>query len=189
MPNWCHSELNVSGSKEDIKKFKELFMEDKRIVNSKIIPYPRELELLDKVHNTHSNNPYQPTEEEKKELMVIYLTGKYEKSDGYNQGGYDWCCENWGSKWGICQCEILEETEENINFIFESAWSPSTPLIKEMSKKLPNLTFGYNCQEETLDYAFDSTWKGGEEIEYEDTLEERQKAEKEMYAEDEEAEG
>jgi len=184
MPNWCHSELIVKGDKEDIKKFKKLFMEGKRIVNTKIISYPREFELLDKI-NRDGNN-YQPTEEEEKELMVIYLTGKYKKGiDGYNQGGYEWCCKFYGSKWGICECTLVEETEENIDFIFKSAWSPSTPLVMAMSKKLPDLIFDFNCQEETADYAFNSTWKGGKEIKFEDTVEDYCKSMEDMYAEDE----
>ena len=36
------------------------------------------------------------SEEDRKAYIDKYGFPK----DGYNQGGYQWCCDNWGTKWG-----------------------------------------------------------------------------------------
>jgi len=65
--------------------------------------------------------------------------------DGFNSGGYEWCNENWGTKWGICNAELIndndyDETKE-LGYSFETAWSPPFPVVLEMSKLFPNLEF------------------------------------------------
>lgn len=76
-------------------------------------------------------------------------------TDGFNSGGYEWCCENLGTKWGICRAEIEDETdyegESELRYSFETAWSPPSPVIIRMSVLFPSLKFelryfeGANC--------------------------------------------
>jgi hypothetical protein len=69
--------------------------------------------------------------------------------DGYNQGGYNWCVNNWGTKWGFCDIELVEEIYQKgkddkcseLFYTFNTAWSPALPLIKKMGKMFPSITF------------------------------------------------
>lgn len=46
---------------------------------------------------------------------------------------YDWCCENWGTKWNACELRIDD------NFIsFQTAWSVADPILE---------AFAYICDE------------------------------------------
>jgi hypothetical protein len=164
----------LDGEEEDIKTFKERFMDKGNIDARKIIPYPKEYELLDKVNEGGAK--YEPTEEEKRQLILMELEGKYDTSrDGYNQGGYEWCVDNWGSKWGFCDCIVDREEENCLEISFKTAWSPITPLIERISKEIPNLKVSYSAEEESGDFAFDSTWENGVLIEQIDRTDEYQK--------------
>lgn len=43
---------------------------------------------------------------------------------------YDWCRENWGTKWNACYCQKNRNT-----ITFQTAWSCPQPVLKELSKK------------------------------------------------------
>lgn len=46
---------------------------------------------------------------------------------------YDWCVNNWGTKWNACETEIIDsDTIE-----FSTAWSAPLPIIIELSKRHP----------------------------------------------------
>ena len=46
---------------------------------------------------------------------------------------YDWCIENWGTKWGVSRFSCNENT-----MIFETAWSTPDPIFEKLSKEFPN---------------------------------------------------
>lgn len=46
---------------------------------------------------------------------------------------YDWCVENWGTKWGVAGFSYNETT-----MIFDTAWVTPEPIFEKMSKELPN---------------------------------------------------
>lgn len=164
MPNYVYSTLGLEGSKESIKIFREKFEEEGRLLATRVIPYPRELELLDK-----RSNEGKLTEDEEKELTLLSLEGKYDMDkDGYNQGGYDWCIKNWGTKWGFCDCVVDEEEEDYILYSFSTAWSPITLLIAEMSRQFPDITFIYFCDEESGEFRYEETYEGGVSTDYDD---------------------
>lgn len=60
---------------------------------------------------------------------------------------YEWCCHNWGTKWNACESRIFED-----GFEFETAWSASFPIIAELSRRFPELTFHHEWADEDLGY-------------------------------------
>ena len=53
---------------------------------------------------------------------------------------YDWCMENWGTKWdavNVGRCE----NDGAIEYSFGTAWSPPTFVVKKMCELFPNLKF------------------------------------------------
>ena len=56
--------------------------------------------------------------------------------------GYDWCIENWGTKWGAYECVLMDEDhhgEGEISYQFNTAWSPPLKVIDALRKKFPDL--------------------------------------------------
>lgn len=45
---------------------------------------------------------------------------------------YDWCFENWGTKWNCSKC-----ISNNNTIIFETAWSTPEPIFEKISKDFP----------------------------------------------------
>ena len=76
---------------------------------------------------------------------------------------YEWCCNNWGTKWNACSCSEVNENSKSISF--QTAWSTPFPVMKKLSEMFPNIEvqteyadedIGQNCGMYTL--------KGGEII-------------------------
>lgn len=124
MPNWCECDLEIRGERNKLKEFVEFAKTEDRVLDHhKFIPYPKRFADLDK----------KSKEYEKK-------TGKHMK-DGFNSGGYEWCCKNWGTKWGICNAELRGVEDDRVEYGFESAWSPPIPVVLKMSVMFPELEF------------------------------------------------
>ena len=37
---------------------------------------------------------------------------------------YDWCVQNWGTKWDITEGEVIESDQTSLDCRFETAWAP-----------------------------------------------------------------
>lgn len=59
---------------------------------------------------------------------------------------YDWRWNNWGTKWNAAYTEIPAEGTAEV--YFDTAWSPVTNLMQELSKQNPDCTFEYEYAEE-----------------------------------------
>lgn len=46
---------------------------------------------------------------------------------------YDWCCDNWGTKWGACRFSCDKTT-----MIFDTAWATPEPIFERISKEFPD---------------------------------------------------
>lgn len=86
------------------------------------------------------------------------------KPDDIGDKWYDWCVENWGTKW-----EVSESYEDDCGFIcFDTAWSTPATAILSLSEQYADLSFEVEYADEDLGnncgrYIF----KSGEEFEYE----------------------
>lgn len=128
MPNHCDNDLFIYGSEDSIKEFIEFSKKDDELLSAdKYIPYPQKYKDMDLIAEIARKN------------------GDYHIIDGFNSGGYEWCVQNWGTKWGIYEAIIKEEKfsgkRSKVIYNFNSAWSPPLPVIKAMSVKFPELKF------------------------------------------------
>lgn len=140
MPNWCGNVLAVTGPKEDIAAFKAKAVREEKINNDgekeektdfsfdNFIPMP------DEIRNTIS--PSKDTEIRREELKK-----KYGASDWYK-----WACDNWGVKWDVL-AELIDDEEENISYMFDSAWGPPIDGIVTISAKYPACIFTLEYEE------------------------------------------
>lgn len=162
MPNWCQNELIVVGNKKELERFKERAcnLGRRQVIDAEgFIPYDKHYQAIsdlyeilepkygwrtltnDEIKEIYTKHP------EAKELGII----QYNRIvDGYNQGGYDWCIKNWGTKWGFFNSRIIDDNYSFISrifrrafikYTFETAWSPPIPVIEEMARQFPKLRF------------------------------------------------
>jgi hypothetical protein len=136
MPNWCDCELTVTGDVADLHAFADFIKTDKSDFDfNTIIPYPEKFRELDRIaYEWDKDNPN---------------NWKDRPKDGFNQGGYEWCIQNWGTKWNLgngdwdsVQIDMLDcEIEPHMTLCFQTAWAPPSPVVLEASIIFPTLTF------------------------------------------------
>ena len=64
---------------------------------------------------------------------------------------YGWCCANWGTKWDVGECEILDYDKEDpmLRLQFDTAWSPPMEWLQKATEKYPFLQFCMHVEEES----------------------------------------
>lgn len=83
-----------------------------------------------------------------KEKTIIGV-GKQYVDNVLNYGAadwYDWCNENWGTKWNSVDARV-EEWKDTIDYYFETAWSPCEPVIIALAKMFPDAKIHYSYYE------------------------------------------
>lgn len=83
------------------------------------------------------------TEEELLELGLQYITNKVRYGA---TSWYDWCCDNWGTKWNACS----NEQEDGDTIIFETAWSNPEPVMLKLSEMYPEATIEHWWADEDM---------------------------------------
>jgi Ferredoxin-like domain in Api92-like protein len=155
MPNHCEQDVVVTGDVKTLQEFKAYAEEgegdDKWLLSAnKFIPYPK---------------VYKDRDEEAK---VEHAKGNYSFKDGFNAGGYEWCCQNWGTKWGIYSTSIVSEKltgkKGRIKYTCQSAWSPAIPIFTAMSEKFPTLRFDIKYFESGAAYKGQLVLEGGQTL-------------------------
>src|SRR5262249_32909329 len=97
MPNWCENDLTVKGPKDKVQEFIQRAEGPNGCLDfNAFVPYPERFLALDKAaeewDDRNRNDP---------ELHY----GDRPK-DGFNQGGYEWCIANCGTKWNACEASV-----------------------------------------------------------------------------------
>jgi hypothetical protein len=167
MSNWCENSLTITGEQLEIDRFVK-FAKTKgcALDSNKFIPYPDKYKLLDKKYAIfqkqfekmkEATGFDKMTEKEKNIWIQRNIDpAKYYARDGYNQGGYEWCKENWGTKGNMADVEVdvhaLPKGKKQVFYSFNTAWSPPVPVIKKMGEMFPSLTFTFSYAEDGEGY-------------------------------------
>ena len=67
-------------------------------------------------------------------------------NDGFNSGGYEWCCENWGVKWDYFADEWIEG-DGTLELYFDTAWNAPTEFFRTVAPMSPELHFNLTYEE------------------------------------------
>jgi len=119
MPNWCENKVEVFGSEEDMKKFKEFVSDGDSLFSfQKIKPIPEELK------DTTS-----PSGEPNVDLIHKYGVDNW----------YDWCTNNWGVKWDVQDVE-LQEGGDTIYYHFDTPWGPPREIYHILVDEFPDVS-------------------------------------------------
>lgn len=146
MPNHCETDVFIRGKKEDVDAFAKWLEEIEpfgRDICRVLLPYPEPYKTMDeeaKAFSFFGNNEL--SKEERQAAEEAYQAKYGHTKDGYNAGGYEWCLEHWGTKWGVYEVDFTPATKRGALLSFQSAWSPPSEAVFEaLAAKFPNLTF------------------------------------------------
>lgn len=148
MPNYCENDLTIEG--EDVSQVLAFISntedknEDASVFDfNKVIPYPQEFRELDeKAERFHQEMMDAKSKPEQKAIREKWGLGENEFfKDGYNSGGYEWCNENWDTKWNAIHPKISRNDKEIAVLNFDTAWSPPCTVIDQLAKKFPAYKF------------------------------------------------
>jgi hypothetical protein len=148
MPNWCNNHLKVIGPKREILRF----------VNESKGKSPWSHDGEDEnILNFYSHIPFP-------EGLV---KGIFD-DETYNRVGYKWEHSNFGCKWGACQADICSQSDNEVMYGFDTAWSPPDEWLEFVSGIYPKLTFELTYYEPGEGYRGLTRIKDGEVLEEED---------------------
>ena len=153
MPNHCSSDLSIRGPKEKRDEFAKWLEEIEplgRDICRALLPYPKHFADRDEEAKVFSffNRDETITKEQREAARQAFIAKYGNDRDGYNSGGYEWCNQMWGTKWGIYDVEFTPHARGGAMLTFESAWSPpGEDVFRALSKKFPDLTFELNYYE------------------------------------------
>lgn len=171
MPNHCHNDLYLRGPKADVAACLALIgadQDDPKFDFSAVIPYPERLAQMDaECRAIRSAAP------EERAAMLEAYDGKWgTHSDGFNSGGYEWCVEHWGTKWGAYN--VARRDYDGPCVTFQTAWSPSKQIVVALAKRFQTITFaleyfergmqvcgGFTCPAEDEFYEDEGEWEPG----------------------------
>lgn len=129
MPNWCLNNVKITGEPCEIER---LFGRVRRTEDGGVTLLGTYFPCPDELADSASPSP---RAEEMKE--------KYGFPDWY-----EWCSENWGSKWPECRMRIEHEKGSDTALLdFDSAWAPPLAGYAEISKQFPSLIFEFYYEE------------------------------------------
>lgn len=118
----------------------------------------KKIGLIIKLIKSYLGNSLDMAKEISTDINKISSTGKkndlYEKGkiyvDNYlNYGAttwYDWCCQNWGTKWNAGNTEAFG----NDAVTFEPAWCSPEPVIKKLSEMYPETRIDVTAYDEDV---------------------------------------
>ncbi len=153
MPNHVEGLIRIMGTKEDVNAVMEFVKDGENIISAnKVIPYPEKFKKMDEEYHLRYGNWDSVTPEQKERAEADRKNGVYIK-DGYNSGGYEWCCENWGTKWdfydiGVSDVSKMHDGKFLVEYLVYTAWAPAIPVMIALSKKFPNVTIEYWFEDE-----------------------------------------
>jgi hypothetical protein len=176
MPDWIENVLEINGDAEEVNEVIETIKGDpykdgreRKIDFNKISPMPPELDIeasdrgkiahfllfgysdefynqnnIIEIHKRFSELSLQ----EQKEAVDIGLAYQQNLIKHNSRTWYEWCWENWGTKWNADHFEIRNSP----NLIcFRTAWEPRICLMKKLSTMFPKVTLRFSYTEPHYD--------------------------------------
>ena len=174
MPNHCYNEVTIQSTREDIENIMEHLRGDKTMFDfNNLVPMPEELKELHYI-NAEGKEWYYSVKKYKESLngekdpyldfpdldwikenhiddfTLRRLVNKYGTASWY-----DWCCENWGTKWNAYDVEYFTGPIPNATNIKEgrqlvyrlaTAWAEPRPVINALMHYLSQPGFDQDLE-------------------------------------------
>jgi len=136
MPNHVRNDLTIKGEPHILRDIVEFMRGETPFDFNKLIQCPP---ILQEMHTGS-------TEIDGKQFdnwrvidgKEVGLTAKEAKDLLAKYGAtdwYDWCCENWGTKWNAYSVKKPKLTGKSLRFSFDTAWASPTPILQALANK------------------------------------------------------
>lgn len=174
MPNWVFNIVRIHGDKDTLARIKkDLHTCDKSYIDhvraklegkKRRKPYDTDASLkqeLDSLlaqpesnfENEFDFNSIIPMPEDSDTFCRFDGVGPDEEQKFGRNTWYEWCCDNWGTKWNANDAELEDEDDDFLRYVFNTAWAAPEPVIRELSAKYRvkvvdefyDEDFGNNC--------------------------------------------
>ena len=165
MPNWCSNRVNISGADADVQAFKEAVKYshgdgEKLFSFYAIVPFPEEL-------NGIGSPVTIMTEEEIVEYLKKHSDSEWvignvpitqERSDELTEkyganNWYDWCNDNWTSKWDACDVDLEVDESDYLCYKFDTPWGPPEEIYNTLRMQHPNVYISWFYDEPGMQFA------------------------------------
>jgi hypothetical protein len=160
MPNWCYNSTTVHGDLETLTRFVEAITVngDKSTYDLTLLhPIPEELQIASVFFSRDGDD-----DPEYQELLKKYEANKAKYG---HKDWYDWCIENWGTKWAPSPNDHPLEAESGVLLLsYDTAWSPPSRLLRKISELFPTLTITNSFHEEGMGFWGCEAFHGGKEV-------------------------
>ena len=171
MPNWCSNRVTISGDEKDVQVFKEAVHLHREVddVNGKfprlfsfeaIIPMPDELHGIGSPVTIMTEAEIETYKEEHLESewclgnLPITQERSQELYDKYGADNwYDWCIENWTSKWDACDISLDDDESDHLTYKFETPWGPPESVYYTLKEQHPNVHITWFYDEPGMEFA------------------------------------
>jgi len=144
MPNWTNNVIEITGNIDDVNKLmNDITTNDDNEITYKLTktkPIPDELQKIREGRRTIDDISYDVWyEDDDGTVRPMMDITKQELIDKY--GTYkslDWQYRNWGTKWGDCDTQVLEDTTKDnkreVKLTFDSAWGEPFMLLNDIAR-------------------------------------------------------
>lgn len=160
MPNWVYNYLEVDGTAQDIAKIKSQLNTPFFRTHDNWNPETNQMEQKEYFYANPIFafwNIIAPTNLEAYNKQADRDIPLAEQLMFQGENWYDFNVRNWGTKWDVAvgndeqypETELYEESETQLCYKFNTAWSPPQPAIQNLSEQYPDVTFTLSYEEET----------------------------------------
>jgi hypothetical protein len=145
MPNWCNNVVELSHENPEMMARAVKSFNDGSFLNE-FVPVPADLQIT---AGSFGDTPEQKALELQEQANI--------KNHGY-ANWYDYCVNEWGTKWDIEPYEPVSIDEDGrLTMSFDSAWSPPINAYE----KLVDLGFSVRAYYNECGMAFAGVWEDG----------------------------
>ena len=165
MPNWCTNRVTISGDKEWVQFFKWAVKgegENKRLFSfNSIIPFPDELngigspvkivdteEEIEQYKKDHSDSEWSIGN-----LPITQKRSEELKTKYYADNWYDWCNDNWTSKWDACDVYLDIDEPDYLQYRFDTPWGPPENIYETLKLQHPKIHISWFYDEPGMEMA------------------------------------
>lgn len=156
MPNWVYNNLTAIGPEEDIARYKEQVSQPFTVIHHNW--------KTDEMEEVTVEAPFaywnilRPSDDELADYFTV--------ADGKAPAGnwYEWNNKNWGVKWEASDVEVRADEPDHYTVAFSSPWGPPDPVLVELSRQYPTVTFTLEFEEET-GWGGETRFENGTQIE------------------------
>ena len=163
MPNWCHNSMTITGSVDEIARFKQTCLrrvahEDGPALDFEAIK-PMPGIFYDDPGQILFPDPDAPKYREQVERQKAFEAQALEATGSAHAG--DWACEHWGTRGNAYFFHVCCDEPGRYKCHFDTRWTPPLYIWEKLGEMFPALDFSVSGYEPLTDFALRGTIKDG----------------------------